>query len=45
MAAAAEQLLASTDWLPPWLRTARTEDQAGAPDEALRNDFCSQAAE
>ncbi len=45
MAAAAEQLLAVTDWLPPLLRTAKTEDQVGAPDKAQRNDFCSQAAE
>ncbi|QOZ06896.1 chromosome partitioning protein ParB [Bradyrhizobium sp. CCBAU 51765] len=44
MAAAAEQLLAATDWLPPLLRTAETDDQVGAPDEAQRNDFCSQAA-
>jgi ParB family chromosome partitioning protein len=45
MAAAAEQLLAATDWLPPLLRTAKTEHQVGALDEAQRNDFCSQAAE
>jgi ParB family transcriptional regulator, chromosome partitioning protein len=45
MAAAAEQLLAVTDWLPPLLRTAKMEDQVGAPDKAQRNDFCSQAAE
>jgi ParB family chromosome partitioning protein len=45
MAAAAEQLLAATDWLPPLLRTAKTVDQAGVPDEAQRNDFHSQAAE
>ena len=45
MAAAAEQLLAATGWLPPLLRTAKTQDQAGAPDEAPRHDFCSQAAE
>ncbi|KRQ15942.1 ParB/RepB/Spo0J family partition protein [Bradyrhizobium manausense] len=45
MAAAAEQLLAATDWLPPLLRTAKMDDRVGAPDEAQRNDFCSQAAE
>ena len=45
MAAAAEQLLAATDWLPPVLRTAKTEYQAGVPDKAQGHDFCSQAAE
>ncbi|MET4418840.1 ParB N-terminal domain-containing protein [Bradyrhizobium sp. RT3a] len=45
MAAAAEELLAATDWLPPLLRTANTGDQAGAPEEAQGHDFCSQAAE
>lgn len=45
MAAAAEQLLAATDWLPPLLRTAKTEDRARAPDGAQGADFCSQAAE
>jgi len=45
MAAAAEQLLAATDWLPPLLRTAKTQDQAGAPDKTQEHDFCSQAAE
>lgn len=32
LAAAAEQLLAPTDWLPSLLRTARTEGQADARD-------------
>ncbi|MET4177261.1 ParB family chromosome partitioning protein [Bradyrhizobium sp. LA6.1] len=45
MAAAAEQLLAPTDWLPAVLRTAKTEVQARAPDGAQGADFCSQAAE
>ncbi|WP_063694291.1 ParB/RepB/Spo0J family partition protein [Bradyrhizobium stylosanthis] len=45
MASAAEQLLASTDWLPSMLRTAKAEDQAGAPDSAQGREFCSQAAE
>ena len=45
MAAAAEQLLAATDWLPSVLRTAKTEDQARAPDGAQGREFCSQAAE
>ncbi|MHC2317559.1 ParB family chromosome partitioning protein [Bradyrhizobium diazoefficiens] len=45
MAAAAEQLLATTDWLPPLLRTAKSEHQVGAPDAAQGHDFCSQAAE
>ncbi|TWA88866.1 ParB/RepB/Spo0J family partition protein [Bradyrhizobium stylosanthis] len=45
MAAAAEQLLAATDWLPSVLRTAKTEDQAGAPERAQGREFCSQAAE
>lgn len=45
MAVAAEQLLAATDWLPPLLRTARTEHPTGAPDGAQGHDFCSQAAE
>lgn len=36
MAVAAEQLLAVTEWLPPLLRTAKTQDQAGARREALR---------
>ncbi len=31
MAAAAEQLLAATGWLPPLLRTAAPQGQAGAP--------------
>lgn len=41
----AEQLLAATDWLPPLLRTAKTERQADAPDEAQGNDYCLEAAE
>lgn len=45
MAAAAEQLLAATGWLPALLRTARTEDQADAPDMAQGDDLRSQAAE
>ncbi|WP_193560923.1 ParB/RepB/Spo0J family partition protein [Bradyrhizobium sp. MOS001] len=45
MAAAAEQLLAATDWLPPLLRTAKTGDKVGLPDGAQGHDFCSQAAE
>nr|WP_245438982.1 ParB/RepB/Spo0J family partition protein [Bradyrhizobium sp. SK17] len=45
MAASAEQLLASTGWLPALLRTARTEDQADAPDMAQDHDLRSQAAE
>ncbi|WP_050420637.1 ParB/RepB/Spo0J family partition protein [Bradyrhizobium tropiciagri] len=45
MAAAAEQLLAATRWLPSLLRTAGTEHQADAPDEAQSGDFCSEAAE
>ncbi|PIT04493.1 plasmid stablization protein ParB [Bradyrhizobium nitroreducens] len=45
MAAAAEQLLKATDWLPPLLRTAKTEDRAGAPDKAEGHDVCSQAVE
>ncbi|MGY2808726.1 hypothetical protein [Bradyrhizobium sp. USDA 4506] len=45
MAAAAEQLLAATDWLPSLLRAPKTEDQADAPDRAQEQDFCSQAAE
>lgn len=45
MAAAAEQLLAATDWLPSVLRTAKAEDQAGAPDQMQGHDFRSQAAE
>ena len=45
MAAAAEQLLAATHWLPSLLRTARTADQVGAPKEAQARDFRSQAAE
>lgn len=45
MAAAAEQLLTATDWLPPLLRTAKTKDRAGAPDKAEGRDFRSQAAE
>ncbi|MCS3495609.1 ParB family chromosome partitioning protein [Bradyrhizobium japonicum] len=45
MAAAAEQLLAATDWLPPLLRTAKSEHQVGAPNETQGHDFCSQAAE
>ena len=45
MAAAAEQLLAATDWLPLLLRTAKAKDQADALDETQGHDFCSQAAE
>ncbi len=45
MAAAAEQLLAATDWLPSVLRTAKAEDQARAPDPTQGHEFCSQAAE
>ena len=45
MAAAAEQLLAATDWLPSLLRTAKAKDQVDAPDGAQRHNFCSQAAE
>ncbi|MFK4525277.1 ParB family chromosome partitioning protein [Bradyrhizobium japonicum] len=45
MAAAAEQLLAATDWLPSVLRTAKAKDQVGAPDRTQSDDFCSQAAE
>ncbi|TWA88591.1 ParB/RepB/Spo0J family partition protein [Bradyrhizobium stylosanthis] len=45
MAAAAEQLLAATGWLPALLRTAKTEDQALAPNGAEAREFCSQAAE
>ncbi|MBP1096542.1 ParB/RepB/Spo0J family partition protein [Bradyrhizobium diazoefficiens] len=45
MAAAAEQLLAATDWLPPLLRTAKTDDQVGAPNETQSCDFRSRAAE
>jgi len=45
MAAAAEQLLAATDWLPPLLRTAKTVDQVGAPHDRQSRDFRSQAAE
>ncbi|MBR0902708.1 ParB/RepB/Spo0J family partition protein [Bradyrhizobium liaoningense] len=45
MAAAAEQLLAATDWLPPLLRTAKTEDPSSAPGGAQGHDFCSEAAE
>ncbi|SFU45077.1 ParB/RepB/Spo0J family partition protein [Bradyrhizobium arachidis] len=45
MAAAAEQLLAATDWLPPLLRTAKTEDQDAAPNKTQGHDFRAQAAE
>lgn len=45
MAIAAEQLLAATDWLPPLLRTAKTEHPTGAPDGAQGHDLCSEAAE
>nr|WP_312016526.1 hypothetical protein [Bradyrhizobium liaoningense] len=45
MAAAAEQLLAATDWLPPLLRTANAQDQARASDKTQGHDFYSQAAE
>ncbi|CCE06775.1 putative ParB-like nuclease (fragment) [Bradyrhizobium sp. STM 3843] len=45
MAAAAEQLLAATDWLPPLLRTAKMQDQAGGPNKTQGHNFCSQAAE
>ncbi|PAY03847.1 chromosome partitioning protein ParB [Bradyrhizobium sp. UFLA03-84] len=45
MAAAAEQLLAATGWLPSLLRTARAEDRAHAPNEAHGNDSCLEAAE
>jgi len=45
MAAAAEQLLVATDWLPPLLRTAKTEHQVGVTDEGQSRDLCSQAAE
>ena len=45
MAATAGQLLAATDWLPPLLQAANTEDQADAPDGAQGHEFCSQAAE
>ncbi|TWA88911.1 ParB/RepB/Spo0J family partition protein [Bradyrhizobium stylosanthis] len=45
MAAAAEQLLATTDWLPPLLRTPKRDDQARAPDGMQGHEFCSQAAE
>ncbi|MDH2384270.1 ParB/RepB/Spo0J family partition protein [Bradyrhizobium sp. CER78] len=45
MAAAAEQLLAATDWLPPLLRTAKSEDQADALSEAQGDDSHLQAAE
>lgn len=45
MAAAAEQFLAATDWLPSVLRTVKTEDQARTSDEAQGREFCSQAAE
>ncbi|MET4030380.1 hypothetical protein ABIB94_001121 [Bradyrhizobium sp. JR7.2] len=45
MAAAAEQLLAATDWLPLLLRTAKTQEQARAPDNTQGHDFCSEAAE
>ncbi|MCP1744033.1 hypothetical protein ABIF65_005700 [Bradyrhizobium japonicum] len=45
MAAAAEQLLAATDWLPSVLRTANAEDRVGAPDRTQSHDFCSEAAE
>lgn len=45
MAAAAEQFLAATDWLPSVLRTVKTEDQARTSDEAQGHKFCSQAAE
>lgn len=45
MAIAAKQLLAATDWLPPLLRTAKTEYPTGASDEAQGHDLRSQAAE
>ena len=45
MAAVAEQLLATTDWLPPLLRTTKTQDQVGVSNETQGHDFCSQAAE
>lgn len=45
MAAAAEQLLAATDWLPSVLRTAKAQDQVGAPDRTQGHAFCSEAAE
>lgn len=45
MAAAAEQLLAATDWLPPVLRTAKVKDHADAPDTTHGHAFCSKAAE
>ncbi|WP_441267789.1 ParB/RepB/Spo0J family partition protein [Bradyrhizobium sp. 215_C5_N1_1] len=45
MAAAAEELLAATGWLPLLLRTAKTKEQADAPDGAQGHDFCSEAAE
>ena len=45
MAIAAKQLLAATDWLPPLLRTAKTEYPTGASDEAQGHDLRSQAGE
>ncbi|TWA88596.1 ParB/RepB/Spo0J family partition protein [Bradyrhizobium stylosanthis] len=45
MAAAAEQLLAATNWLPAVLRTPKTVDQVRSPETAQGRDFCSQAAE
>ncbi|WP_316233843.1 hypothetical protein [Bradyrhizobium sp. SZCCHNPS2010] len=42
--AAEQQLLAATDWLPPLLRTAKTEYPTGAPDGAQGHDLRSQAA-
>ncbi|MDH2385471.1 ParB/RepB/Spo0J family partition protein [Bradyrhizobium sp. CER78] len=45
MAAAAEQLLAATDWLPSLLRTATIEGQVDPQSDAQDSELHSQAAE
>ncbi|MGY3591509.1 hypothetical protein ACVIGB_008912 [Bradyrhizobium sp. USDA 4341] len=45
MAAAAEQLLAATGWLPPLLRTAEKEGESDVSEAMQGHEFCSQAAE
>lgn len=45
MAEAAEQLLATTDWLPSLLRTAKPQDRVDVSTDAQGSDPYSQAAE
>lgn len=45
MAEAAEQLLATTDWLPSLLRTAKLQDRADASTDAPNRDAYPEAAE